>query len=193
MKLLTRWLSGCLCLLYGLLSPWAYAESISLSINNKKAAANTNNTSTRLAVWLVSPFGQPVQELASAPLSVSFKLFLPKTAPTPRQQVPLNDRVTWPALLFEKASAPAKVAEARFFSYIDSNKSGKHEADEALKEVSLQAASGEVFVVWSSANTVVTGSKGYLAPLEKGWNVLTVDIKKDVSVSKVAEQTIELR
>lgn len=147
---------------------------------------------SHLGAWFVSPFGKPLKLLGYTPLQQKFTLNLPVQAPDTKLQKPLNERVTWPALIFENASAPAKVAEAKFFVFQDANKNNKRDVDEPLKEATLNTPKGEVFAVWSSADTVVNGSKGYRAQLKKGWNLLTVVIQGKVQVNTLGTQVVSL-
>lgn len=139
---------------------------------------------TRISAWVVTPFGQPVQELVSASVKDGrFSLALPDTVPPARAQAPINDQISWPGLIdFGKASTNAQAAEMKFFVYQDTNGNGSRDDNEPLREVRLNAGKGDVFIVWASADVTVTASKGYLANLKKGWNLLSVDVRKDVSV-----------
>ena len=146
---------------------------------------------TRLGGWAVTPFGQPVQELVSTPVTGGrFSLALPDAAPPARAQVPLDDRLSWPGLIdLTRVSVPAQVAELKFYLYRDLNGDGSRDDSEPLREVRLNAGRGGVFVVWSSAATRVTGSREYAADLSRGWNALVVDVRATVRVQPYAPQT----
>ncbi len=139
---------------------------------------------TRLSGWVVKGSGQPVQELVSTPVKDgSFTLSLPEGAPPAPVQLPLDSRISWPGLMdFGKATATAQAAEMKFFLYRDANGNGHRDENEAMREVRLNAGRSFVFVVWASTPVTVTGSNGYAASLEQGWNALTVDIRSSVSV-----------
>jgi hypothetical protein len=146
---------------------------------------------TRLGGWAVTPFGQPVQELVSAPVTgVRFTLSLPDAAPPIRAQVPVDDRLSWPGLIdLTRVSAPAQAAELKFYLYRDTNGNGSRDDGEPLREVRLNVGRGGVFVVWASAATTITGSREYQAALERGWNALVVEVRNTVRVQPYTPQT----
>ena len=139
---------------------------------------------TRLGGWAVRGAGQPIAELTSAAIKGgSFSLELPASVPPAQAQLPIDNRISWPGLVdFGKTTAPAQAAEMKFFLYRDTNGNGQHDENEAMREVRLNTGRSFVFVVWASSNVGVTGSNGYDAQLQKGWNALAVDVRSSVSV-----------
>lgn len=168
-----------------LLAASASAISIAGSVQGNTPA------DLRVSAWAVTPFGQPVTELVSAPLKgKTFTLELPDAAPPARALVPVDNRVSWPGLIdFGKASAPAQAAELKLFTYRDANGDGKRQDNEPLKEVRAQVGKGELFVVWASTPVTVTASRNYAANLKKGWNVLTVEVRGSVVVKPIEATT----
>lgn len=167
------------------LSALLWEQVGAVSVNG--AVAGQAAPDTRLSAWAVTPFGQPVAELASVPLKGNtFALPIPDDAPPARAQVPVDNRLSWPGLIdFEKASAPAQSAELKLFTYRDLNGDGKRQDTEPLREVRAQAGKGELFMVWASTPVTVTASRNYRAELQKGWNVLQVNVRGVVSVAPV--------
>ena len=145
----------------------------------------------RVSAWAVTPFGQPVAELVSAPVTgKSFRLDLPDDAPPARALVPVDNRLSWPGLIdFQKASASAQAAELKLFTYRDANGDGKRQDNEPLREVRAQVGKGELFMVWASAPVTVTASRNYSADLKKGWNVMTVEVRGSVAVKALDTKT----
>ena len=187
------------CLHHTAVSPGAYTAGMNLrplltcalALASSAAAVTLSGTvegkaapGTRIGAWAVTAFGQPVQELGSAPVNGGkFSLTLPDQAPPPRALVPVDEHLNWPGLLeFQKASGDAQAAELKFFMYRDDNGSGTRQDGESLREVRLEAGRGELFVVWASAPVTVTGSRDYRADLTRGWNTLVVEVRSNVSV-----------
>ncbi|WP_135227645.1 hypothetical protein [Deinococcus fonticola] len=168
-----------------LLAASASAISIAGSVQGSAPA------DLRVSAWAVTAFGQPVAELVSAPVNgKTFQLVLPESAPPARALVPVDNRLSWPGLIdFGKATASAQAAELKLFTYRDVNGDGKRQENEPLKEVRAQVGKGELFVVWASAPVTVTASRNYSADLNKGWNVMMVEVRGAVVVKPVDAKT----
>lgn len=165
----------------------AHAAAISIT----GAVQGSAPADLRLSAWAVTPFGQPVAELSSVPLKGSqFTLVIPDDAPPARALTAVDNRLSWPGLIdFQKASASAQAAELKLFTYRDTNGDGKRQDNEALREVRAQVGKGELFVVWASQTVTVTASRNYQADLKKGWNVLQVEVRGNVTVKPIDEKT----
>lgn len=149
---------------------------------------------TRLSAWVVTPFGQPVQLLADAPLGGdTFRLTLPDAAPQERLRAPVDERTAWPGLVdFAGASVQARAAELKFFTYRDANANSRRDEAEPLREVRLNAGKGELFVVWATPDVSVRGGGGYEANLNTGWNALIVEVRRPVRIAPYAGQTLQI-
>ncbi|WP_291426503.1 hypothetical protein [Deinococcus sp.] len=165
------------------------AQAGALSLSGTVGGAVTPDT--RLSAWTVKTNGQPAEELGGAGIKDSqFTLTLPAVLPSSENLRPVDSRISWPGIVdFEKASAPAQVAELRFYTYRDQNANGVRDENEALREVRLNTGKGVVFVVWASNDVVVSGSKGYQASLKQGWNALEVEVRSSVSVRPLEAKT----
>lgn len=165
------------------------AQAAAISVSG--AVQGSVSADLRLSAWAVTAFGQPVEELASAPIKDGkFTLNIPDDAPPARAQVPVDNRISWPGLIdFSKSSAPAQAAELKLFVYRDTNRDGVRQDNEALREVRVQAGKGELFIVWASAPVTVTASRNYQADLKKGWNVFQVNVRGAVSVKDLDSKT----
>lgn len=140
---------------------------------------------TRLGAWVVTPFGQPVEEVVGVPVRAErFSLDLPTTAPGGKALAPLTPQnVTWPGVIDPVAvTGQAQVAELKFFTYVDTNNNGRRDSNEAMREVSPTAGRATLFVVWVSGDVTVKANKGYVAGLKSGWNALLVDVGRAVNV-----------
>ncbi|CAM3158295.1 Carboxypeptidase regulatory-like domain-containing protein [Deinococcus saxicola] len=150
---------------------------------------------SRLGGFAVTPFGQPVQELVSAPLdSGSFQLDIPAAAPPARAQSVLTaQNVSWPGVIDPvQISGAAQTGELKFFVYRDQNGNARHDDNEALREVSLMVRKSALFVPWVSADATVSANKGYLVALGKGWNAFLVDVGRTVNVRPYPDGTVVL-
>ncbi|UBV43805.1 hypothetical protein LAJ19_06215 [Deinococcus taeanensis] len=147
----------------------------------------------RVAGVVVSPFGQVIQEVASVPVTQGrFTLELPSAAPSARAQAVLTPQnVTWPGVIDPvQVSAQAQVAELKFFTYRDVNNNGRRDENEALREVTAQVRGASLFVVWVNTDVTVTASKGFQAPLRRGWNAFLLDVGRVVKVQPFADSTV---
>ena len=149
---------------------------------------------TRIGVWAVSPFGQPLQQLADAPLQDGkFALILPTAAPAERLQFAVGERTSWPGLVdFAGTSVPLRATELKFFLYRDSNGNGQRDEGEALREVRPSVGKGELFVVWAATPATVNGAGGYQADLQAGWNTLVVEVRRPVRVQPYSGANVDI-
>jgi hypothetical protein len=147
---------------------------------------------TRVSGWAVSASGQPVEEIVSVPVSGGrFRLEIPPAAPTFRAQTALNaQNVAWPGVLDPvTVSAPTQTAELKFFTYRDANGNGQHDDTEVLREVTLNAGRGSLFVVWVNSDVTVRASRGYEAALKRGWSAFIVEVGRAVKVAPFVNST----
>ncbi|WP_216329622.1 hypothetical protein [Deinococcus aestuarii] len=168
-----------------LLAPPAGALTVTGSV------AGSALPETRVGVWAVSASGQPVQEVASVPVTAGgrFRLGLPDTVPAPRAQTPLSaQNVAWPGVLDPvSVSAPAQAAELKFFTYRDVNRNGTRDESEELNEATANLGRGTLFVVWVGSDVTVKANRGYEAALKRGWNALVVEVARAVKVTPYAD------
>lgn len=150
---------------------------------------------SRLGGFAVTPFGQPVQELVSAPLDGgSFRLDIPAAAPPARAQAVLTaQNVSWPGVIDPvQISAAAQAGELKFFVYRDQNGNARHDDNEVLREVSPMVGKSPLFVPWVSTDVTVSANKGYQVALKKGWNAFLVDVGRTVNVRTYPDGTAVL-
>ena len=149
---------------------------------------------SRLGVWAVTPFGQPLQLLADAPVQGGrFALTLPSAAPAERLQFAVDERTSWPGLVnFAGTSVPLRAAELKFFLYRDANGNGVRDDGEALREVRPSVGKGELFVVWAARAATVSGAGGYEAELQAGWNTLVVEVRRPVRVQPYGGAPVQI-
>lgn len=148
---------------------------------------------TRIAGFVVTPFGQPVQEIVSAPVQGGkFKLEIPDPAPISKAQTKLTpSNVSWPGVLDPvSVSSEVQSTELKFFIYRDQNSNGQRDDNEALREVTPNIGKANLFIAWVSGDVTVKANKGYQATLKKGWNAFIVDVGKAVKVQPFDEATI---
>ncbi|WP_019585654.1 hypothetical protein [Deinococcus apachensis] len=141
---------------------------------------------TRVSGWAVSVSGQPVQEIVSVPVNGGqFRLEVPGASPSFRAQTALNPQnVTWPGVLDPViVSAETQTAELKFFTYRDANRNGQNDEGEELREVTLSAGRGSLFVVWVNSDVAVKASRGYEVALKRGWNAFVVEVGRAVKVA----------
>ncbi|GGO28249.1 hypothetical protein [Deinococcus humi] len=173
-----------LSLALGLSVPQASALTVTGTVQGSAAP------DLRLAGFAVTPFGQPVQELASSSLdSGQFRLDLPAGPPPARAQAVLSSQnVSWPGVIDPvQVSAAAQTGELKLFVYRDQNGNARHDENESLREVSPMVGRSSLFIPWVSADVTVTANKGYQASLKKGWNAFLVDVGRVVNVQPFAE------
>ena len=142
-------------------------------------------TDVRIAGFVVSAYGQPIQELVSVPVRGGrFSLEIPTTVPPTRAQVSLTPRnVTWPGVIDPvSVSVPVQAAELKFFSYRDVNANGHRDETEPMREAPPTSGTATLFVTWVSGDVTVTASKGYSATLVRGWNAFLVEVGRAVAV-----------
>lgn len=140
---------------------------------------------TRVGVWSVTAFGQPVEEMISAPLAGgTFSLNIPERAPAARALSALTPQnVNWPGVIDPVAvSGAAQAAELKFYLYQDANGNARRDTSEALREVSVTANRATLFMAWVSADVTVKANKGYVATLKQGLNAFLVDVGRAVNV-----------
>ncbi|MBI0445849.1 hypothetical protein [Deinococcus sp. DB0503] len=150
---------------------------------------------TRVSGWAVSASGQPVQEIVSVPVSGGqFRLEIPTTAPSFRAQTALKaQNIAWPGVLDPVAvSAETQTAELKFFSYRDLNHNGQHDEGEPLREVTVNAGRGTLFVVWVNSDVTVRASRGYEATLKRGWNAFIVEVGRAVNITPFVDGSVEV-
>ncbi|WP_102125386.1 hypothetical protein [Deinococcus planocerae] len=173
-----------------LLAPSAGALTVTGSV------AGNVSPETRVSVWAVSASGQPVQEIASVPVTSGgrFRLDLPGNAPAPRALTPLSaQNVSWPGVLDPvTVSAPAQAAELKFFTYRDANRNGTRDEGETLNEATANVGRGTLFVVWVGGDVTVKANRGYEAALKRGWNALVVEVARAVKVAPYADGSAEV-
>lgn len=149
---------------------------------------------TRMAGFSVNAFGKPVAEMFSVPLQGErFKVTLPSSAPDKPSLVDIDKRLAWPGLIFKKASVPAQAAEMKVFTYVDVNKNQKHDENELLNEIRLKTGQAQLFIVWASAAVVVEGESGYQAKLNKGWNVLTIQVSDPIQIKALTDDPVMIK
>lgn len=173
-------------LILGLLATQASALVVTGTVDG------TVTPDTRVSGWVVTPFGQPVQEIVGVPVqSNRFSLEIPITAPTARGQVALTPQnVSWPGVIDPVAvSGQVQAAELRFFTYRDQNNNGRRDEAEALNEVAAQVGRSTLFIVWVNGDVTVKANKGYVATLKRGWNAFLVDDGRAVSLKPFAADT----
>lgn len=170
-------------LLVPLLLSLTLGQAAALTVTGTVEGAGAD---TRISGFVVTPYGQPLQEVVSVPVEGGrFRLELPATAPTARAQVNLTPQnVSWPGVIDPVAvSAPVQSAELKFFAYQDQNQNGRRDDAEALREVAPNVGKATLFVVWVNADVKVTANKGYEATLRRGWNAYVVDVGRAVKVT----------
>ncbi|MFC4425516.1 hypothetical protein [Deinococcus navajonensis] len=172
-----------LFLMLGLLATQAPALTVAGTVDG------TASADTRVSGWVVSPYGQPVQEIVSVPVQNGrFSLEVPTAAPTARAQVALTPQnVSWPGVIDPvSVSGQVQVAELRFFTYRDQNNNGRRDEAEPLREVSAQAGRATLFIAWVNGDATVKANKGYVADLKRGWNAFLVEVGRAVSLKPFA-------
>lgn len=145
---------------------------------------------SRIGAFAVTPYGQPVQEMASASVEAGrFRLEVPAGPPSDRAQTSLTPRtVSWPGVIDPVVvSGEAQTSELKFFAYRDVNDSGRHDAAELLREVTPHVGKSTLFVVWVNTEVTVRAGKGYEATLKRGWNAFVVDVGRGVRVQPFTE------
>lgn len=145
---------------------------------------------TRISAWVVSSAGQPVQELASSALQGGkFSLQIPADAPPAKLQKSLNAQsLVWPGMVAPVSiSGAAQVAEVKFYTYKDANANAVRDSTEALQEELLNVGRNSLFIVWSSGPLTVQANKGYNAKLLTGWNALSIEVGKTVTVNSLKD------
>lgn len=147
---------------------------------------------TRIGGFVVTPFGQPVQELGGAAVTgQAFRLELPAAAPPARAQAVLTPQnVSWPGVIDPvQVSAAAQVAELQLFAYRDQNGNNRRDEGEPLRELVPLAGKATLFIAWVSADVTVTANKGYQTNLKKGWNAFLVEVGRTVNVQPLSDGT----
>ena len=170
-------------LMLGLLATQASALIVSGTVDG------TVTPDTRVSGWVVTPFGQPVQEIVGVPVQGNrFSMEIPTAAPTARAQVALTPQnVSWPGVIDPVAvSGQVQSAELRFFTYRDLNNNGRRDDAEPLREVAAQAGRSTLFIVWVNGDLTVKANKGYVAQVKRGWNAFLVDVGRAVSLKPFA-------
>ncbi|GAA0521203.1 hypothetical protein [Deinococcus depolymerans] len=165
----------------------------SLGLTIRGSVEGGGGAELRVAGFVVSPFGQAVEEISSVPVEGGrFVLELPLTPPTARAQVDLTPQnVTWPGVIDPvKVSGAARVAEMKFFVYRDANGNGRRDDAEPLRDVMPNVDRATLFVAWVNTDVTVKASKGYEATLKRGWNALIVDVGRAVRVQPFADTTV---
>uniref|UniRef100_UPI002869AF5D hypothetical protein n=1 Tax=Deinococcus sp. TaxID=47478 RepID=UPI002869AF5D len=117
----------------------------------------------RIGGFVVTPYGQPLQEAVSVPIRDGrFQLSVPETIPPTRAQVSLTPQnVSWPGVIDPvTVSSAVQSAELKFFAYRDQNTNGHRDDSEALREVPPAVGNATLFVTWVSGDVWVTASKG---------------------------------
>lgn len=164
-----------------------------LGLTIRGSVEGSGPADTRVAGFVVSPFGQAVEEVTSVPLENGrFVLEIPTTAPTARAQVDLTPQnVTWPGVIDPvQVSGQARVAELKFFVYRDVNRNGRRDDAEALRDVMPNVDRATLFVAWVNTDVTVKASRGYEATLKRGWNALIVDVGRAVRVQPFGDSTV---
>lgn len=170
-----------------LLLSLALGQAAALTVTGTVEGAGPD---TRISGFVVSAYGQPLQEVVSVPVDAGrFRLEVPATAPTARAQVNLTPQnVSWPGVIDPVAvSAPTQAAELKFFAYRDENRNGRQDEGEALREVAPSVGKANLFIVWVNADVKVTANKGYEATLKRGWNAFIVDVGRAVKVTPFSD------
>ncbi|WP_295818668.1 hypothetical protein [uncultured Deinococcus sp.] len=147
----------------------------------------------RIAGFVVSAYGQPIQELVSVPITGGrFSLEIPTTVPPARAQTTLTPRnVTWPGVIDPvTVSAPVQSAELKFFVYRDTNANGHRDETEPMREAPPTSGPASLFVTWVSSDVTVTASKGYSATLVRGWNAFLVEVGRAVAVRPFGDDQV---
>ncbi|GAA5437338.1 hypothetical protein ACMT4L_02755 [Deinococcus sp. A31D244] len=163
-----------------------------LGLTIRGSVEGSGPADTRVAGFVVSPFGQAVEEVTSVPLENGrFVLEIPTAAPTARAQVDLTPQnVTWPGVIDPvQVSGQARVAELKFFVYRDANNNGRRDDNEPLRDVLPSVGRATLFVAWVNTDVTVKASKGYAATLKRGWNALIVDVGRAVAVQPFSDST----
>ncbi|MDV6374039.1 hypothetical protein [Deinococcus arenicola] len=148
---------------------------------------------TRLGAFAVTPFGQPVQEFASAATTGGrFRLDIATAPPPARAQAVLTPQnVSWPGVIDPvQVSASAQVGELKFFIYRDENGNARHDESEVLREVAPMVGRASLFIPWVSAAVTVRASQGYQVALQPGWNAFVVDVGRTVKVQPLADGSV---
>src|SRR6478672_11610408 len=112
---------------------------------------------TRIGGFVVTPYGQPLQEFVSVPVQNGrFQLQVPETVPPARAQVNLTPQnISWPGVIDPvTVSTPVQAAELKFFAYRDQNANGHYDDGETMREVPPTAGSATLFVTWVSGDVL---------------------------------------
>ncbi|GHF30459.1 hypothetical protein HNQ07_000719 [Deinococcus metalli] len=168
----------------------AAGQGVALTVAGTAEGAGPD---TRIAGFLVSPFGQPLQEIVSVPVENGrFRLEIPTTVPSARAQVSLTPQnVSWPGVIDPiTVSSPVQAAELKFFAYRDQNSNGHRDDQEALREVPPMSSNATLFVTWVSGDVTVTASRGYQATLKRGWNAFLVEVGRAVAVQPFSDNEV---
>ncbi len=158
----------------------------------------TTADDVRISGFVVSSFGQPVQELLSVTVkNGKFKLEIPASAPNEKapnekvQMALIPQNISWTGVIDPvTVSKEAKGAELKFFSYHDVNKNNSRDDNEPLREITLNVGRASLFVEWVNIDVQVTANKGYQAFFKKGWNALLVEVGRTVNVQPFDEDTV---
>jgi hypothetical protein len=177
-----------------LLAAVAAAQGLAVTVTGTVGGAGPE---MRIAGFVVSPYGQPLQEFVGVSVEDGrFRLEVPTTVPGARAQSSLTPQtVSWPGVIDPVAvSAPVQSAELRFFVYRDQNGNGRYDDAETLREVTPMVGAAALFITWVSGDVTVAASKGYQAVLKRGWNAFLVEVGRTVSVRPYSEnQTTTVR
>ena len=112
-------------------------QATALTVTGTVEGAKTPDL--RMSAFMVSPLGQALQEVASVPVTDNkFRLEVPSLDPHEKtQSVLVAEGISWPGVIEPiLVNAESKVAELKFFSYVDLNKNGRRDDNEALTELS---------------------------------------------------------
>ncbi len=168
------------------IAPFALLVALAAPINLEgKVKFSSDASKLRVGIFSYDRNGKVGAELSSSKLQNQiFNLAIPEAAPQITSYAITGEQLDWPGLVGKVVmTGSAQVVRVGIQAYQDNDGSNTYTAPDKLLESFATRERGGLVLMWSETKFSVQAERGFHAELTPGWNLLSIELGKQVTVT----------